>query len=654
MPTVVQIRRGTTAENNNFIGQSGELTVDTSTWSLRVHDSLTPGGHAITGGVTGILSKAQGGTGTANPVIANTAPISVTGTWPNVTVGITGTVSVANGGTGTANPVITSNAPISVTGTWPNVTVGLSGTVGFANGGTGISTTPGQNQVLLGDGSKYNLTTLRAGTGINFDQVSPGVLTINGVRTQRVNNATTSPPQVNQVNVTTAPAGTFNTGSITTAFQGDMSNVTFAIAQSISGASTLGPPTTGYTLNPQVSSSYNYMYNSSGYNYSTSGNAGRTLASLHYDKVDNYGQGDATAFYARAYVNSSKAGATSWLASPAACLYIGQCDAGANGVYLNPIEIDCNDNGYDAAAISFVSNLNRTNNTAALGQPWIGFRSQSYGSKAVDAFLSATGLFNIGLDLTTATLGSSNAAITLKQGQFLYFGSTNSDATNNLPNYTNPNGAYIVESGNILSIQNASTAHQIGTNGQYFFIGGVGEAMRIDSSGNLLVGTTASTGGNNKVAIHFDKNAVNGLSFRQLVSDAGGGQPVLFNNVAGTGIGSITAGASSVAYNTSSDYRLKENVAPITTGLATVSALKPVTYDWKFDGSQGDGFIAHELAEVIPHAVAGEKDAVNKDGSIKPQGVDYSKIVVHLVAAIQELSAKNDALETRLVALEAK
>ena len=79
-----------------------------------------------------------------------------------------------------------------------------------------------------------------------------------------------------------------------------------------------------------------------------------------------------------------------------------------------------------------------------------------------------------------------------------------------------------------------------------------------------------------------------------------------------------------------------------------------MTYDWKFDGSQGEGFIAHELAEIVPHAVAGEKDAVNEDGSVKPQSVDYGKIVPHLVAAIKELSAKNDALETRLVALESK
>ena len=82
--------------------------------------------------------------------------------------------------------------------------------------------------------------------------------------------------------------------------------------------------------------------------------------------------------------------------------------------------------------------------------------------------------------------------------------------------------------------------------------------------------------------------------------------------------------------------------------------MNPVTYKWNADDSDGEGFIAHELAEVIPLAVTGEKDAVDADGKPVHQGVDYSKVVVHLVAAIQELSAKNDALEARLAALEAK
>ena len=111
----------------------------------------------------------------------------------------------------------------------------------------------------------------------------------------------------------------------------------------------------------------------------------------------------------------------------------------------------------------------------------------------------------------------------------------------------------------------------------------------------------------------------------------------------GTGVGSIATTSTSTAYNTSSDYRLKNSVEPMTFGLATVAALKPVTYKWNVDDSAGEGFIAHELQAVIPHAVTGEKDAVDADGKPQYQGVDYSKIVVHLVAALQELDAKFEA-----------
>jgi hypothetical protein len=93
---------------------------------------------------------------------------------------------------------------------------------------------------------------------------------------------------------------------------------------------------------------------------------------------------------------------------------------------------------------------------------------------------------------------------------------------------------------------------------------------------------------------------------------------------------------------------LKENITLMTAGLEKISALKPVIYDWISDKTKGEGFIAHELQAVIPLAVTGEKDAVNEDGSIKPQGVDYSKIVVHLVAAIKELSAEVEALKAKV------
>jgi hypothetical protein len=119
-------------------------------------------------------------------------------------------------------------------------------------------------------------------------------------------------------------------------------------------------------------------------------------------------------------------------------------------------------------------------------------------------------------------------------------------------------------------------------------------------------------------------------------------EAVLFVNPNGA-VGSIRTNGSATTFNTSSDYRLKENIAPMTGALAKVAQLKPVTYKWKIDGTDGEGFIAHELAEVCPSAVSGEKDAVDKNGKIKPQGIDVSFLVATLTAAIQELKAEFDA-----------
>jgi len=99
------------------------------------------------------------------------------------------------------------------------------------------------------------------------------------------------------------------------------------------------------------------------------------------------------------------------------------------------------------------------------------------------------------------------------------------------------------------------------------------------------------------------------------------------------------------SYNGVSDYRLKEDFQPMVDGLAKINQLNPVTFKWKSDGSDGEGFIAHKLQSVIPLAVQGEKDAVGKDGSLLPQSLDPRQVVAHLVKAIQKLSAKVAALE---------
>jgi len=166
------------------------------------------------------------------------------------------------------------------------------------------------------------------------------------------------------------------------------------------------------------------------------------------------------------------------------------------------------------------------------------------------------------------------------------------------------------------------------------------ERMRIDSNGKVLVNATSSINGDIKFGVHTTNGGCmesNGtVDYYPLL---------IYRN--GNLYGTIYQSGTSTAYNTSSDYRLKENIAPMTGALAVIGQLKPCTYTWKETGEDGQGFIAHELQEVCPDAVTGEKDAVetytDEDGNeqtrIKPQGIDTSFLVATLTAAIQEQQA---------------
>jgi hypothetical protein len=177
------------------------------------------------------------------------------------------------------------------------------------------------------------------------------------------------------------------------------------------------------------------------------------------------------------------------------------------------------------------------------------------------------------------------------------------------------------------------------------------ERMRITSSGALCVGTTSATG-SVRFIVESDTTTLNPMTVSNTRSTAATDYSILFYRN-GSIVGSVQTSLSATSYVTSSDYRLKENIAPMTGALAKVELLKPVTYDWKTGGSS-QGFIAHELAEVCPDAVTGEKDAVDEDGNIKPQGIDTSFLVATLTAAIQELKATVDAQALEIAALKDK
>ena len=125
------------------------------------------------------------------------------------------------------------------------------------------------------------------------------------------------------------------------------------------------------------------------------------------------------------------------------------------------------------------------------------------------------------------------------------------------------------------------------------------EKMRIDSSGTLFIGATSSPIGTQRLVLTANGSAgTEPMLFNELRATAATENYVRFYRN-GSQVGSITNTLSATAYVTSSDYRLKENVQPMTGALAKVAALKPVTYTWKLDGSLGEGFIAHDRHIVL-------------------------------------------------------
>ena len=190
------------------------------------------------------------------------------------------------------------------------------------------------------------------------------------------------------------------------------------------------------------------------------------------------------------------------------------------------------------------------------------------------------------------------------------------------------------------------------------------ERMRIDNTGVVMIGTTTTNPG--------DGNTTTGISFTSAgkfylsqASDGGhmnrnsDGNVLSFRR-SGSEVGRIAVTSSSTSYITSSDYRLKENVTEVTDGITRLQQLKPSRFNFIVDpGRTVDGFIAHEVQEVVPEAITGEKDAVDEDGKPIYQGIDQAKLVPLLTAALQEaigriesLEAANADLAARIAALE--
>ncbi len=195
------------------------------------------------------------------------------------------------------------------------------------------------------------------------------------------------------------------------------------------------------------------------------------------------------------------------------------------------------------------------------------------------------------------------------------------------------------------------------------------ERMRIDSSGSLLMGRTSAynsspgevavfQGNRHGVVIFQSVNAnYTCLNLRNAYANNGGnnvsGNMITFHDNGGTERGKIATNGSSTSYITSSDYRLKENVVPLTGAIDRINKLKVHRFNFiGISDSTVDGFLAHEAQTVVPEAVTGTKDEVDDDNNPVMQGIDKSKLVPLLTAALQEAIAKIETLEANNLSLE--
>jgi hypothetical protein len=172
------------------------------------------------------------------------------------------------------------------------------------------------------------------------------------------------------------------------------------------------------------------------------------------------------------------------------------------------------------------------------------------------------------------------------------------------------------------------------------------ERMRIDSSGNLLVGGTGNASAG-IVGVTYNGASLNGVALYNTDTGTANQYSLAFNRN-GSLVGSVTNTNTATLYNTTSDYRLKNVIGAISDSGQRLDALEPIEYDFKV-GGRTRGFLAHKFAEVYPNSVNGEKDAVDKEGKPVYQAMQASssEVMADLIAEIQSLRKRVAQLESK-------
>ena len=588
MSTQVQRRKGTTVQHSTFTGASAELTVDTTKNTVVVHDGATAGGIP--------LAKETG------------SAISAT------TLGVTG-VSTLTGGAVVQGLTVGRGAGAIATNTAVGFEAVNANTTGASNVGIGYqsatSNTSGNQNTALGVQALRSNTTASNNTAVGYQAgYSNTTADVNVFLGGRAGYTVSTGGGLTLLGYS---AGTLATGTLNT-FVGAYSGS----AMTTGSKNTILGSYDGNQGGLDIRTASNFIVLSDGDGnvrgtFNSSGNLG--IGTSSPDNKLTIGSGSINIFSGQSTADAYR--------------FIGtQFGAGNTN---NSAQVRFAIDGFDTyTRIAFAT-------------------SNGPGTLSEKMRLDSSG--NLGLGVAPSAWTST--------WKVLEIGNKGNALTNNAVNSTGIASNAVLESGgwkygatgaaNFMAIGNGGGqyAWNIAPSGTAGAAITFTQAMTLDASGNLLVGTTSGTA---RLFVQkvsgSDGVVINGDSTSACLSIASNSSTMLaaYFGTSSGGAGSITCSGTTTLYNISSDYRLKNITGPITTSGAYIDSLKPVEGTWKADGSTFVGLIAHEMQEASRTTVA----TGTKDGD-EMQGMDYSsaEIIANLIAELQSLRARVASLESK-------
>jgi trimeric autotransporter adhesin len=310
---------------------------------------------------------------------------------------------------------------------------------------------------------------------------------------------------------------------------------------------------------------------------------------------------------------------------------------GENNTAVGAYALLTNTDGYDNNAVGFMSlKMNTT-----------GIKNNAFGMHALYENTTGDGSIAIGHNaLRYVDDGDYNVSVGFDSG----YSNSNGTASGSYNTYIGYHSGRLVTSGSKNTILGAFDGNQGGTdirtsdNHIVLSDGDGNPRIVVDDAGLTEIGAGTVTSGSGLLQLRTSDN--NRLIETQNGTATDSTYHHYFKNNAGTMVGNIICSSSATTYNTSSDYRLKENVTPLIGALDRLNQLNPSRFNFIADSTNTvDGFLAHEVSGIVPEAITGDKDAVDADGNPEYQSIDQSKLVPLLVAAIQELKVEIDTLK---------